>query len=439
MTMNNVRISAGFRSRVSTLRPVSRPLLQSPALRCLAPLAILAVMVATPPTQAAPGRIVTGVEEGPGGLQVKAFTSRTHSNTASFFPYSPSFSGGVRVAVGDINGDGAPDLIAGSGPGLTQIKAFSGRDHSELLDLFPYTAGFAGGVFVAAGDVNGDGFAEVVTGADVGAGPHVKVFSGRTGGELRSFFAYPAAFSGGVRVATGDVNGDGKADIVTGAGAGAGPHVKVFDGVTQAEIRSFMAYPETFTGGVFVSAGDVDGDGIADIVTGTGPGGSPHVKVFNGRTGAEMQSFLAYPASYAGGVRVASGDIDGDGRAEVFTVPGPGLAPEVRVLDGRSGSELTRFMAYPADVTNGVFLGVSSMTAPRLEFRQERGAENALFVQWPSGCACELEENEDPADPRGWKPLDIRPVETGARIGLLLPAVQKVRAYRLKCDEEAVR
>src|SRR5262249_28616765 len=83
---------------------------------------------------------------------------------------------------------------------------------------------------------------------DAGAGPAVKVFNGD--GTLRfSFFAYGQGFTGGVRVAMGDVNGDGTLDVITGAGAGAaGGHVKVFDGKTGNEIRSFFAFPG-FAGG----------------------------------------------------------------------------------------------------------------------------------------------------------------------------------------------
>src|SRR6185436_11554509 len=112
-----------------------------------------------------------------------------------------------------------------------------------------------------------------------GAKPLIRSFTGLdtsfTGLEdtpTRSFLAYPAQMSAGVRVATGDVNGDGFLDIVTGPGAGAQPHVKVFSGSSGAEIRSFFAYTPGFFGGVFVAAGDVDGDGLADIITGADAG-----------------------------------------------------------------------------------------------------------------------------------------------------------------------
>src|SRR5262249_52273873 len=136
-------------------------------------------------------------------------------------------------------------------------------------------------------------------------GPHVKVFSGADGSLLRSFFAFDAAFRGGVRVAAGDVNDDGVADIVTGAGPGGGPHVIVFSGADGSVLKGFMAYDPAFRGGVFVAAGDVNGDGKADIVTGAGAGGSPHVLAFSGADNAVLHSFLAYDQHFAGGVRVA--------------------------------------------------------------------------------------------------------------------------------------
>src|SRR5205823_3911789 len=95
----------------------------------------------------------------------------------------------------------------------------------------------------------------------------------------------------GVWVAGGDVDGDGKDDIITGAGAGGGPHVKVFEDGTQNVIQSFFAYAPNFTGGVRVAAGDVNGDGKADIITGAGGGGSAHVKAFNATTLAQLYSF----------------------------------------------------------------------------------------------------------------------------------------------------
>ena len=299
--------------------------------------------------------VVTGA--GSGVPHVKAFTGTTSAETQSFFAYDPAFTGGVRVATGDVNSDGVADIITAAGPGAgPHVKVFDGRTGAEVRSFFAYDPAFTGGVFVAAGDVNGDGVADIITGAGVGAGPHVRVFDGITGAEIRSFFAYDPAFTGGVRVAGGDVNGDGFDDIITGTGPGAGPHVRVFDGITGAEIRSFFAYHPAFTGGVFVAAGDVNGDGLDDIVTGADAGGPAHVKVLSGATGETLRSFFAYDVSFTGGVRVAAGDVNGDGFDDIITGAGPGAGPHVRVFDGTSGAMLRSFFTYDPAFRGGVYV-----------------------------------------------------------------------------------
>src|SRR5262249_48529861 len=115
----------------------------------------------------------------------------------------------------------------------------------------------------------------VVTGSDAGGRPLVRVFDGLLGSMTNQFLAYNPRFTGGVRVATGDVNGDGVPDIITSPGPTGGPDIRVFDGLTGALIMDFMAYSPSFTGGVYVAAADVNGDGHADIITGPDFSGGP--------------------------------------------------------------------------------------------------------------------------------------------------------------------
>src|SRR5439155_741630 len=203
--------------------------------------------------------------------------------------------------------------------------------------------------------------ADIVTGLDAGGASQVIYFE-NNGFVTASFFAYPG-FMGGVRVGAGDINGDGIADIITGTGPGAaGGNVKVFDGLTGTLIRSFLAFDPSFTGGVFVAGGDVNGDGLADIIVGTDTGSS-QVKVFDGITGAVIASFLAY-TGFTGGVRVGAGDINGDGAADIITAPGPGSSGvPVKVFDGLTNMEIRNFAAYPG-LTNGAYVAGRVGLAP---------------------------------------------------------------------------
>src|SRR5262249_57319833 len=98
------------------------------------------------------------------------------------------------------------------------------------------------------------------------------------GSQKYSFFAYSTSFLGGVRIAIGDVNGDGTQDIITGPGAGGGPHIRVFDGKTGLVLREFMALAPSFTGGVQIGSADVYHDHYDDILLAAGAGGSSRVK-----------------------------------------------------------------------------------------------------------------------------------------------------------------
>ena len=294
-----------------------------------------------------------------GGPHVRVFDAHTGAVLMEFMAYFPSFSGGVRVAVGDVNLDGVPDIITAPGPGGgPHIKVIDGVTGTLLPgtigQFFAFDPAFTGGVFVAAGDVNGDGFKDVIVTPDVGGGPEVRVISGANASVLADFFAYGTGFGGGVRIAAADFDRDGDYEIVTAAGPGGGPHIKVFDAAgnpfTSASlpnfVNSFFAYSSGFTGGVFVAAGDVNGDGVPDIITGAGAGGGPHVRAISGVNGSIITEFFAYEPSFTGGVQVAVADVNKDGRYEIITTPGSGRPAEVRAFDGVTGVFLSTFAPY---------------------------------------------------------------------------------------------
>ena len=133
----------------------------------------------------------------------------------------------------------------------------------------------------------------------------MKVFRGLSDELLASFYAFAASFAGGVSVAAGDLTGDGIPDIVVGAGKDGGPHVTVYDGATGALVESFYAYDPQFRGGVRVAVADVTGDGTLDFVFGAGPGGGSHVIARDGHGRALLSSNFARPEAFRGGVTVA--------------------------------------------------------------------------------------------------------------------------------------
>lgn len=171
---------------------------------------------------------------------------------ASFYATSSGFTGGIRLAAADLNGDGFADVIAVAGPGGgPQVTVFDGRSQSVIEAFYAVAPGFTGGLYVAAGDVNGDGKADIVVGADAGGGPQVTVFDGPTLAMLKSFYALASSFTGGVRVGVAEVNGNEA--IVAAAGPGGGPQVAMFDSGTLALLDSFYATSPSFTGGLFVA------------------------------------------------------------------------------------------------------------------------------------------------------------------------------------------
>ncbi len=272
----------------------------------------------------------------------------------TFLSYSASFTKGINLAVGDVDGDGEPDIVtaprAGGGP---HIRIFNQR--GELKAQFmAFAEAFRGGVSVAMGDFTGDGKADIVTATGRGGVDLVRIFDVQ--GALRyQFVPYDPGYTGGVNVAVGDLDGDGEPDVVTAPQNGVRLPVRVFDkfGRKKAE---FYPYSTAFRGGVNVAVGDVDGDGTLDIVTAPGAGGGPQVRVYTYK-GKLLREFWVYAKTFRGGVNVAVGDVDGDGVNELITTPGAGGGPHLRMFT-RSGEVRSQFFVADPAFRGGVALAV---------------------------------------------------------------------------------
>jgi hypothetical protein len=263
-------------------------------------------------------------------------------------PFGKNYTGELRVATGDFNGDGALDVVVGAGPGGgPRVAVLDGATGRAIKDYFAFEPRFTGGVYVALGDIDGDGRADVIVGAGEGGGPRVQVTSAKTDRVILDAFVYESTFRGGARVAAGDVTGDGRTDLVTGAGIGGGPRISVFDGVQAATgglatFANFFAYEETLRGGAYVSVGDFNGDGKADIVTGGGPDGGPRVTVFDATNivtfdpnrRSRFLDFFAYDEASRNGARPVLKDIDGDGTGDLVVGTGNGF-PLIKTFSGQ--------------------------------------------------------------------------------------------------------
>jgi FG-GAP-like repeat/Proprotein convertase P-domain len=308
-------------------------------------------------------------------------------------PNAPLFSGGVRVATGDFDGDGNDELVTAMGPGGQWIRIWrltGGGRVAGLLEQFAPYPGFNGGLFIATGDFDFDGRDELATAPDAGGGPHIKVWSdansnGRLADDalMGNFFAYFTSFAGGVRLAAGNVNNIGGDELITAPGPGGGPHVKVLSlsGGAFTSIEEFFAYGPGFTGGIYLASGLIEGAGGngAEIITAPGTGGGPHIRIFtdtnaDGRVSDNplFDEFFAYAPGFTGGVRVATGDTDSSGTfVEVVTIPGPGGGPHVRVFDdnGDAGSKISdnptddELMAFDPAWGGGGFVAVGRFTS----------------------------------------------------------------------------
>jgi parallel beta-helix repeat protein len=286
---------------------------------------------------------------------------------------------GVNVSCGDVDGEGREEILTGPGPSSIyspHVRGFH-ADGTPVSGLSFFAYGTRRwGVHVAAGNLDHDFFDEIITGAGPGAvfGPHVRAFDfdGTPPAMPISgvnYFAYGTR-KWGVQVSAGDIDGDGFDEIITGAGPGAmfGPHVRGWDvdaGTASAiPTASFLAYGSKKYG-VNVGTGDLDGDEFDEIITAPGPSGyfASHIRGWN----YDGQSIIALPGySYFAwastqarfGAKVFSGaDLDEDGRDECVTGCGPdtsvGSPVKVFVYDGSNVSEWFSLQAFPPGWNRG--------------------------------------------------------------------------------------
>lgn len=337
--------------------------------------------------------IAVGTESGV-VAQVRIFTDRDGNGTyetltATLRPFGTATTG-VRVALGDFDGDRNDELVCASGPGAAaQVSIYQinsdGTVGTRLDSFFPWGKTFTGGLFVACGDLDNDGRDELAIG-QASLGSRVAIYSdlnfdGRLRDNRIDTFAPFGSFRGGVRLAFGDTNNAGGDELIVGRGPGGPADVIIYsdsdvDRVVSEEspLERFRAFPVGYTGGIQLAAGPVwSGSGSGAQVFVGRERGPAVVKVYSdansdGRVSDDplLESFTVY-RSFTGGVRLISGDTDDSGYLQELVVgPGPGGGRLV-IRDDTNGSFGTtppddQFFPFGSSFRGGFFVAFGKVT-----------------------------------------------------------------------------
>lgn len=265
--------------------------------------------------------VVTGADIG-GSSQplVTVLNAATGATISQFLAYEPTFRGGVRVAVGDVVGDGTEQIITAPGPGRAgEIRVF--RQNGTELPAYrtlPFTDAYRGGVDVAVGDINGDDVADIVTSASRGPGFVSAYFVTPSAADpvpnipSRAFQAFSSEYLGGATVATADLGTfaggvatnanavDGRMEVVVGSGTGTAPQIRLYDLSTGVNlIRTITPFSPTFRGGVSVSAGRFDANPVDDIIVTGGYSSGSRLEIHSGHATTSTSGLLATRQAFA--------------------------------------------------------------------------------------------------------------------------------------------
>jgi uncharacterized repeat protein (TIGR01451 family) len=301
---------------------------------------------------------------------VKLVDKNTGAIVKQFYAYEQNFTGGVRLATGDMNGDGIDEIITAPGRGRApEIRVFT-QDGVELTQFrtMAYASTFTGGVQVDVGDVNGDGKNDIVVAPSTGA-TQVRIFYNGynpanpsadpiPNAPSKQFNVYSSSFLGGADVVVADVgkfsNGstlsastpDGKAEIIVGNGPGMRSTIYVYDvSGTPAVVDTVLPLSNSYTGGITLDAGRVNGDSIPDLIVAGGNAGGSTVEIWSGvvndNPDVKLASFTTFANTTTPNMPVHATWIDsnGDGIVDsIVAVQGTdGTSNQIRAF-GASGA-----------------------------------------------------------------------------------------------------
>ncbi|MFH1598577.1 MAG: FG-GAP-like repeat-containing protein [Patescibacteria group bacterium] len=314
----------------------------------------------------------------------------------------------VEGTVSDVNAD-LTIALDGTSIGAVSIDSATGAFSETVTDLSigtnTITVDAENGVGTAATvsrtvtyDAAGEGDLGTVTGVELSlaampygdGGPQIRLFD-KEGTAIGTFFAYSQDLVGQFQMVSADLDGDGAKEIITSTGEGFGPQIRVFkaDGTL---LDTFFAYQESFRGGVDLALGDISGDGNIDLVTKPTQGGGPNVRVYQWDTATHsfelLDWFMAFNEGFRGEINWLLTDVDNDDAAEIIMAPKSQGGPNVRVYqyNGNAMEVKDWFMAYDENFLGGVNILAGDVDGDNIKeiitTPHQQGAPNVRIYQW---------------------------------------------------------
>ncbi|MCX6714633.1 MAG: S8 family serine peptidase [Candidatus Uhrbacteria bacterium] len=293
------------------------------------------------------------IAQGSGASPVVKRVDGSGKELVSFLAYDKNFHGGVRVAAGDVNGDGTEEIITATGPGGgPQVRVFN-LNGKLLSQFFAFDASDRHGIFVATGDVNHDGVDEILVTQDQGGNGQVRIFSLR-GEVIGSFYPFGRTTTP-VFVSVGNFDEDPESEIVTSLGGVDKSHrIKIFD-ANGRYLRDFTALTSAKSG-LRVSTLHTRDQKIDRILVASVSRSAPWLAIVDA-TGKFLHSNMVLPQNFLGGVQAIAADLNQNGTVEIYTAPVSLGGPQIRVFDSAL-SIVGGFFTFDKANRNGLSIAV---------------------------------------------------------------------------------
>lgn len=296
--------------------------------------------------------IVVAAPNAGDALPVNVFTISGQA-IGSLYPYGKSYKGGILATLGDVDGDGYAELIiTKQGVSNGEIRVYNASLH--LINSFlPFGAKYRGGVVLYSADLDGNGKAEIVVAPTKVASTLIRVLNGQ-GKVLSQFFAFGKSERLVLSLGSIDLGQDGRREIMVSAIRQSKPTIVVFNelGENVLELHPSIVDPITGVNSLSVLGTDVTGDGKDDIVMAYGQGSLPYVKIIN-KEGQDLTTWLAFPRGYRGGVGLGEIDANGDGVPEIVVGAENKGGPMIRILNP-DGSIVRQWWGFPSTLRHGL-------------------------------------------------------------------------------------